>query len=83
MTPAAANDDACFGLPLRHVETVMFAYAARARLACFPHAYSLAVRLRERTGVKQFVIRTACPLQPVRVSASPPVRGEVLMALVA
>jgi hypothetical protein len=50
--------------------------SARARLASFLHAYAVAVRLREATGLDQFVVRTGDPMQPFRVTATPPVEPE-------
>jgi hypothetical protein len=61
----------------------MRAIYLRARLASFPHAYAVAIRLREQTGLRQYVISSPNPLQPVRVSAAPPRRADQLMALVA
>lgn len=55
----------------------------RARLASFSHAYSVALRLREQTGLDQYIVQTADPLQPVRVSAVPPKDANTLLALVA
>lgn len=80
MTREAANDG---GIPDLSLSAAPFAHAARARLACFHHAYAVAVRLRESSGDRQYVIRTASPLQPVRVSPWPPGPHELLMALVA
>lgn len=54
----------------------------RARLASFPHAYAVALRLRAQTGEHQYIIRSANPLRPVRVSTSPPVGSDEVMALV-
>jgi hypothetical protein len=54
----------------------------RARLASFEHAYVVALRLRCATGQHQFVIRTANPVQPVRVSHRAPDDTECLLALV-
>jgi hypothetical protein len=54
----------------------------RARLASFPHAYAVALRLREQTGDHQYIIRSADPVRPVRVSAVPPRRPDEIMALV-
>lgn len=68
--------------PSLDAPTPLLALALRARLASFAHAYALAVRLRESTGADQFVIRTASPMQPVRVSPHPPECGEVLLAVV-
>jgi len=60
----------------------MRAYALRARLASFAHAYAVAVQRREETGDAQFVTRTGNPLQPHRVSASPPAANETLLLLI-
>lgn len=61
----------------------MLAMTLRTRIDCFAHAYAIALRLREERGAHQFIIRSACPLQPVRVSATPPTPSEQLMALIA
>lgn len=53
---------------------------ARARLASFLHAYVVAARLRETTGVDQFVVRTGDAIQPFRVTATPPIEPERLLA---
>lgn len=51
----------------------------RARLASFEHAYVLATRLRHATGCRQYVVRTDDPIQPVHVTATPPVvPGRIL-----
>lgn len=55
----------------------------RAQLASFEHAYAVAVQLRERSGINQFVIRTGDPEQPVRIVTERPSDGEHLLALVA
>ncbi|MCP3731296.1 hypothetical protein M9978_12745 [Sphingomonas sp. MG17] len=54
----------------------------RARLASFEHAYAVATRLRRQTGRDQFVVRTGDPLQPVRITETPPVASGDLMARV-
>lgn len=60
----------------------MLCLSLRARLASFPHAYAIALRRREHSGARQFVIRTGDPLQPVRVSTLPPADVDALVALV-
>jgi hypothetical protein len=55
----------------------------RARLASFPHAYAVALRLRAQTGEGQYIIRSTDPVRPVRVSAIPPRGGDEIVALVA
>ena len=61
----------------------MISLMLRARLASFPHAYAVAIRLRESTGVPQFIVGTNDPVQPVRVTAVAPGGPERLLALVA
>jgi len=56
--------------------------SARARLASFEHAYTLATRLRRTTGTDQFIVRTNDPMQPVRVTDVPPKDHGLLLALV-
>lgn len=56
--------------------------SARARLASFEHAYALATQLKRATGRDQFVVRTANPMQPVRVTTQPPTDEAMLLALV-
>lgn len=60
----------------------MLALRLRARLASFAHAYAVAVQRRNETGDAQFVMRTGDPLQPFRVSSSPPGMTETLLALI-
>ncbi|MDB5581517.1 MAG: hypothetical protein JWR80_6693 [Bradyrhizobium sp.] len=60
----------------------MLALRLRARLASFAHAYAVAVQRRNDTGDAQFVTQTANPLQPYRVSASPPEASETLLTLI-
>lgn len=55
----------------------------RAQLASFEHAYAVAVQMRERSGVDQFVIRTGDPEQPVRITTELPTDGALLLASVA
>lgn len=55
----------------------------RQRLSSFENAYAVAVQLRETTGARQFVVRTANPLQPFRVSDLRPCGTETVLALVA
>jgi hypothetical protein len=55
----------------------------RAQLASFEHAYAVAVQLRERSGIDQFVIRTGNPEQPVRITTECPTDGAHLLAMVA
>ena len=55
----------------------------RAQLESFEHAYAVAVQLRERSGVDQFVVRTGDPEQPVRIVTERPANDEQLLALVA
>jgi hypothetical protein len=57
--------------------------SARSALAGFENAYSVAIQLRETTGVDQFVVRTGNPIQPYRVSRIAPNSPETLLALVA
>jgi hypothetical protein len=61
----------------------MLSAPLRARLASFPHAYAVALRLRAQTGEHQYIIRSNDPLRPVRVSASPPRGADEIVALVA
>jgi hypothetical protein len=56
---------------------------ARARLASFEHAYSVATQLREATGCDQFVVRTGNPFQPFRVTTTRPLNHEHLLVRVA
>lgn len=55
----------------------------RARLASFDHAYAVAHQRYRATGVRQYVVRTGNPLQPVRVTATDPHGTLVLLAMVA
>lgn len=55
----------------------------RADLASFENAYAVAIRLRECTGIDQFIIRTGNPLQPVRITDRQPANAEATLALVA
>lgn len=57
--------------------------SARSALAGFENAYSVAIQMREATGVDQFVVRTGNPIQPYRVSRIAPCSPETLLALVA
>lgn len=56
---------------------------ARARLASFEHAYSVATQLRESTGRDQFVVRTGNTIQPFRVTTTRPLDHERLLVRVA
>jgi hypothetical protein len=60
----------------------MLALCLRARLASFANAYAVAVQRRNHSGDAQFVMRTGDPVQPFRVSTSPPGPTETLLALV-
>lgn len=55
----------------------------RLRLASFENCYSVAARRCAATGRAQFIVRTGNALQPLRVSSSPPRRGEQLATLIA
>ncbi|MBB5712824.1 hypothetical protein [Sphingomonas xinjiangensis] len=55
----------------------------RARLASLENAYAVAVRLREASGVDQFVVGTGDPVQPFRVAAELPTAPEMVLACVA
>ena len=55
----------------------------RRSLASFENAYAVAVQLRETTGIDQFVVLTADPVQPFRVSRREPRHPETVLALVA
>lgn len=57
--------------------------ARRAELASFEHAYAVAVQRRKETGRDQFVIYTGEPLQPYRVTATPPENTHDLVMHVA
>lgn len=52
-------------------------------LASFENAYAVSIQLRESTGINQFVVRTADPLQRFRISWCRPRHPENLLALVA
>ena len=73
-----------FGLSRRKIAMSVLTLSARRRhLASFENAYAVAVQLRETTGARQFVVRTANPLQPFRVSDLRPCGTETVLALVA
>lgn len=55
----------------------------RARLASFDHAYSVASKRRAVTGRVQFIVRTDDPLQPYRVTTSPPRRECQITTMIA
>ena len=55
----------------------------RARLASLQNAYAVAVRLRETSGINQFVVGTGDPIQPFRVAAERPNAPEMVLACVA
>ncbi len=55
----------------------------RARLASFEHAYAIAVQQRRHGGEECFVIGTGDPVQPYRVTATPPADTASLFAHVA
>ena len=57
--------------------------SSRNALAGLENAYSVAIQIREATGVDQFVVRTGNPIQPYRVTRIAPTSPEVLLALVA
>lgn len=57
--------------------------SSRSALAGLENAYSVAIQIRETTGVDQFVVRTNNPIQPYRVTRTAPTSPEVLLALVA
>ena len=63
--------------------TVIALSGVRCSLASIENAYAVAIQLRESTGIDQFVVRTANPLQPFRVSRCRPHHPESLLALVA
>ncbi|WP_298673151.1 hypothetical protein [uncultured Sphingomonas sp.] len=56
---------------------------ARATLATFGNAYSVAVRLRETTGRNQYVVRTGNAFQPFRVTTALPANDEDVLVQVA
>lgn len=55
----------------------------RAKLASFDHAYVVAIRLRDATGLQQYVVRTGFALQPYRVIATKPGDDAQILTLVA
>ena len=55
----------------------------RAELTSFAHAYVIAVRLREASGIDQYVVRTSNPLQPIRITSRRPVNATATLAMVA
>lgn len=55
----------------------------RANLASFANAYAVAIRLRECSGVDQFVVRAGNPLQPVRITNLCPTNDQHTLAMVA
>lgn len=55
----------------------------RAKLSSFDHAYTVAIRLRDLTGVEQYIVRTGLALQPFRVVPAKPGHDTHIMALVA
>ncbi len=55
----------------------------RAQLASFEHAYAVAVQKHRQTGRPQFVLRTANPAQPFRVTSASSSRRNALMTLIA
>ncbi len=55
----------------------------RARLASFEHAYAIAVQQRRHGGEECFVVSTGDPVQPYRVTMTPPTGTASLLAHVA
>lgn len=66
------NADSSRGLSLR-----------RAELTSFDRAYNVALRARRQTGMRQFIVATGNPFQPIRTSCLVPGNDEVILALVA
>lgn len=55
----------------------------RAELTSFDRAYNVALRARQQTGLRQFIVRTGNPFQPIRTSCLAPGNDEIILALVA
>ncbi len=63
--------------------TVIALSARRSSLSSLENANAVAIQLRERTGVDQFVVRTDNLIRPFRVSRCRPHHPESILALVA
>lgn len=55
----------------------------RAELTSFDRAYNVALRARRQTGMRQFIVATGNPFQPIRTSCAAPGNDEIVLALVA
>ncbi|KHK90371.1 hypothetical protein [Novosphingobium malaysiense] len=55
----------------------------RAELTSFDQAYNVALRARRQTGMRQFIVATGNPFQPIRTSCLAPGNDEIILALVA
>ncbi|TYC78750.1 hypothetical protein [Novosphingobium sp. BW1] len=55
----------------------------RAELTSFDRAYNVALCARRQTGMRQFIVATGNPFQPIRTSCLAPGNDEIVLALVA
>jgi hypothetical protein len=55
----------------------------RSELASFEHAYAVAVQIRQRSGVDQFVVETGDPIQPYRTTSNRAANDAHILARVA
>lgn len=55
----------------------------RQRLSSFENSYAVALQRQRQTGVSQFILRTANPLQSFRTTSRAPRLQETIVALVA
>ena len=55
----------------------------RGELTSFDRAYNVALCARRQTGLRQFIVRTGNPLQPIRTTSLAPHIDEIVLALVA
>lgn len=55
----------------------------RQQLASYSHAYAVALQMRRQSGIRQYILRTANPLQPFRITSQAPELDERILAMVA
>lgn len=68
---------------MSNADSAAFLSPRRQCLSSFENSYAVALQRQRQTGVSQFILRTANPLQPFRTTSRGPKSQECIVALVA